>query len=327
LPDGALLVADLGATNARFAIANGLTLTHQRSYRCAGFSSLAAAVAQYRQDCAFDSGAWPRSACMAVAAPLLGDRINMTNLGWSFSARELRHELKFDRLVLFNDFTALALSLRHLQPADLVKVGGGTAKPAAPIALIGPGSGTGVSGLIPSGEDWVPLAAEGGHVALASSNDREYAVSRQLREEFGHVSIERILSGPGLYHLYRILCCLDGMTADASGVEAVVERALHGHAGHCGEAVNMFCAWLGTAAADLSLTLGALGGCYIGGGVVPRLLPWFHQSPFRVRFEAKGRYRDYLAAIPTQVIVAGNAALIGCAAGFTAKCARVEASS
>jgi len=183
----------------------------------------------------------------------------------------------------------------------------------APIGLIGPGTGLGVSGLVWSGQRWLPLQTEGGHVSFAATSEREWALSRVLQRRFGHVSPERLLSGPGLVNLYTALAELDAWPAPALQPAQITARGLAATCPHCREALDLFCAALGTAAGNLALSLGARGGVYIGGGIVPRLGDFFDRSAFRARFEAKGRFSAYLAAIPTWVITAENPALRGVA--------------
>jgi len=322
----ARLVGDIGATNARFALAyeKGV-LAFERSYRCAEFPGLAAVVRRFLDDTGLAPSDRPLESALAIAAPLQGDLVRATNLDWTFSAAATRVELGLKRLMLLNDFTALALSLRSLKAAGRVQVGGGKPQPRAPIALLGPGTGLGASALFNAGRRWLPLMGEGGHVTLPASNPREDAVLQCLRRDYSHVSAERVLSGPGLYQLYVTLCTLDGVSSDVATVEAVTAHALAGSDPQCAEAVHMFCQFLGTVASDLTLTLGAHGGCFIGGGIVPRLMPIFPQSGFRARFEDKGRFRAYLEPVPVYVITAGNAALSGCARAFSQSAPRIEA--
>lgn len=322
----ARLVGDIGATNARFALADDRgALSLERSYRCADFPGLTDVVRRYLDDAGLAPSDRPRESALAIAAPLHGDLVSTTNLDWNFSAAATRAELGLKRLLLLNDFTALALSLRVLTAAGRIQVGGGKPRRQAPIALLGPGSGLGASGLLPAGRRWCPIMGEGGHVTLPVSTVREIAVLQLLRGEYPHVSAERILSGPGLYLLYQTLCTLDGVGCTAPNEQAVTGQALAGTDPQCVEAVQMFCEWLGTVASDLTLTLGAQGGCYIGGGIVPRLLSVFQRSGFRTRFEDKGRYRAYLTPIPVYVITAGNAALRGCVRAFSQPAPRIDA--
>jgi glucokinase len=224
--------------------------------------------------------------------------------------------LKLDRLIFLNDFTALAMAIRHLPPSELEQIGGGRSVLGSAIALIGPGTGLGVSGLVPSGEHWIPLQGEGGHVTLAVMNEREMAVFAQLRQRFSHVSAERVLSGPGLVNLYDALCAVEGVRAENLTPREVTERALAGTCKLCLEAASMFCALLGTLSGNLVLTLGAVGGLYIGGGIVPQLGSFFANSAFRYRFEDKGRYADYLADVPIYVIRSELPAFVGLARAF-----------
>ena len=194
-----------------------------------------------------------------------------------------------------------------------------------PIAVIGPGTGLGVSGLIPAGEHWIPLQGEGGHVTLAVMNEREMAMVMQLHQRFSHVSAERVLSGPGLVNLYDALCAIEGIVPEVLTPPEVTRRAKEASCRICLETVNMFCALLGTMAGNLVLTLGALGGVYIGGGIAPSLGALFTSSPFRDRFEDKGRYADYLAAVPTHVIHSELPAFVGLAHAFEDPGPRLEA--
>ena len=245
----------------------------------------------------------PGSAAIGIANPVLGDRVQMTNHHWSFSIAQLQRDLGVQRLAVINDFTALALSLPALAASDLRPIGPGQAVAGAPQALIGPGTGLGVSGLLPTHTGGrVAIAGEGGHVTLAAAEDAEAAVLAWLRERFGHASAERALSGPGLVNLYQAAAHLAGLPAQTPEPAQVIEGARAGTCAASRCAVDLFCSFLGSVAGNLALTLGARGGVYIGGGIVPRLLPELQGSRFRQRFEGKGRFQAYLAAIPTWVI-------------------------
>lgn len=326
-PDSTLkLIADIGGTNARFALLQGARIEHQQVFACAQYPSLVAAVEHYLQGIGCGKGTRrPREAAMAIAGPITGDHIRMTNHVWEFSAAATRRQLELDRLIFMNDFTALAMAIRHLPPEDLEQVGGGRAVLGSAIALIGPGTGLGVSGLVPQGEHWIPLQGEGGHVTLSVMNEREIAVLQRLRQRFSHVSAERVLSGPGLVNLYDALCALEGVRPEPYPPREITERALAGGCKLCLETVSMFCGLLGTMAGNLVLTLGAVGGLYIGGGIVPQLGSFFASSAFRDRFEDKGRYADYLADVPTYVIRTELPAFIGLSRAFVDPGPRWEA--
>jgi len=212
---------------------------------------------------------------------------------------------------VINDFAALALAVPGLTGTDVLKIGGGAPAQNAPIAVIGPGTGLGVSGIVPSENGWIVLATEGGHATLAPRGARECAVTAAFARRFGHVSIEHLVSGPGLVNLWAVLAAVDGAPDDAPTPDQITEAALNGSDAICVEALDMFCAMLGTAAGNLALTLGSLGGVYIGGGIAPRLGQYLAPSNFRTRFEDKGRFSSYMEAISSYVITRDNPALIG----------------
>ncbi len=309
------LIADIGATNARFALQRpGARPQAPVVLRCAEHDGIEAAVRAALARAGAEAP--PLDAAVAVAAPVVGDRVEMTNHPWRFSRERLRRALGLRRLVVINDLTAIALSLPRLGRGERRRVGGGRRARRAPIAVLGPGTGLGVSGLLPVGDGWVPLAGEGGHADLAPGDDEELAILERLRRRFDHVSLERVLSGPGLVNLYRALAEIEGEAAADSDPPTAKEIAARARAGTCrrsSAAVATFCGLLGAAAGDLALTLGARGGVYIAGGIVPKLGPAFDAERFRRRFEAKGRLGAYLAPIPTYVVTAAEPALLGLA--------------
>jgi glucokinase len=309
------LVGDIGATNSRLALVEpDGSLTQIRVFATDEFAGLAEMIEAY-----FASKARadkPPQAVLAVASPVIGDEVSFTNVPWTFSIEDLRRHFGFDKLRVINDFAANALAIPLLKADDRVQVGPGTPAADDPIGVIGPGSGLGVSALVP-GKPVIQIHGEGGHVTMAAADEREAAVLDLMRHRFDHVSAERVLSGPGLVNLYSALCELSGESiAQLSPVQITDPHTGEAHP-RAREATAMFCAMLGTIAGNLALTLGARGGIYIAGGIVPRLGPTFAQSEFRARFEAKGRFRDYLAAIPTYVITRPFPALLGAATLLT----------
>ena len=306
------LVGDIGGTNARLAmiLAPGQQAGHVQVLPCADFPGPREAIEHYLRSQQLPR---PRWAALGIANPVDGDQVRMTNHEWAFSIEAVRQALGLERLLFLNDFTALALALPVLDPRELRKVGGGEAAAGRAIGLIGAGTGLGISGLVPCGRDYAPIEGEGGHVTLAASNAREAALIAQVARRFPHVSAERILSGSGLVTLYEATAELAGVSPEALGPSDITTRATSGSCDLCVDTVNTFCAMLGTVAADLAVILGAKGGLYIGGGIVPRLGEFFDRSPFRTRFEQKGRFSDYLARIPTFVIEAPFPALLGAA--------------
>ena len=311
LQGGPSLLGDVGGSNVRLAWQGGAgaRIERVRVMPCADFPSLTACIQDYLSGLGRDGLAPPSQAALGVATPVLQDQICLTNRDWSFSAKALRSELDLQRLVVMNDFTALALAIPALPQTDFWHCGGPSAAAAVAdlgtLALLGPGTGLGVSGLVSTGDrQWTALQTEGGHVSLAAHSEREHRLVQQLARRFGHVSAERVLSGPGLVHLAEALCELDGCTLPLGTTPAaVIEQAQTQSQAQCIEALELFGAFLGDVAGDLVLSLGARAGVYIGGGIVPRLgREWMLASRFRERFEAKGRMAGYLAAVPSYVI-------------------------
>jgi glucokinase len=312
---GARLLADVGGTNARFAwqAQAGAPITDVQALPTADFATLQDAIRAYLEG---PGRGTPSAAAIAIANPITGDQIRMTNHHWSFSQAAVKSEFGFDTLRLLNDFTALALALPDLPPQELHPVGGGAAQQGAAIGLVGAGTGLGVSGLVPNQQGrWLPLEGEGGHVTLPAQTARERVVMDGLLRRYGHASAERVCSGQGLVDTCQLLCEADGFSSEAfTRAAQVSDAALLRGQPQALEALNIFCAMLGSVAGNLALTLGARGGVYVGGGIVPRLGPWFDTSPFRERFETKGRFQSYLAEVPVWVITAPQSpALLGAA--------------
>lgn len=309
------LLADIGGTNARFAWQSGpkSALLDIATYPCANHASLQQAIEFYLK--AHNRPA-PAFCAIGIANPVLGDAVKMTNHNWAFSVLQLQTALGIQTLRVFNDFTALALAIPSLQKSDLHSIGGGTVIEGETKALIGPGTGLGVSGLLSSAEGkWVPIRGEGGHVTLSADNGFELEIINWLTKRHGHASAERALSGPGLVNLYEAVCITHGQHAQQMQPAAIIDEALVLPGGHCAQTLNLFCGLLGSVAGDLALTLGARGGVYLGGGILPRMLGFLAESTFRERFVAKGRFRAYLDSIPTLVINSSvPVALIGAAA-------------
>ncbi len=307
------LIADIGGTNARFALVDEHGRTSEPMVvRCADHAGPAQAAQAFLN--AQGTDVRPSRAAFAVASPITGDMVDLTNSAWHFSIDQVRRDLGLDHLDVINDFTAVALSVRHLGPEHLLKVGGGAGAAGSPIAVLGPGTGLGVSALVPdSSGRWTALATEGGHVTLAAANAREDAVLDWLRQRFGHVSAERVLSGPGLVNLYDALAAIHGVPAAYSTPDAISARGLDGSCPLCRESLDLFFAILGTVAGNLALTVGARGGVYVAGGILPRMRDAFAQSAFRRRFEDKGRFQDYLTPIPTWLVIHPQPAFAGLA--------------
>jgi glucokinase len=303
------LMADIGATHTRCALLDdhGAEVAPE-IFDNVDFTGLLGILSVYLDHRRASDR--PKRAAFAIAAPIVGDQVQMTNIGWRFSQNELKAELGLQRLTLCNDFAAIAWGLPHLTDADCKQIGGGHAAPRTTIAALGPGSGLGVSAIVPATDVWGVMTGEGGHVSMAAATHEEQQVVARLTERFGHCSAERVLSGQGLVNLYVTLAELAGRGQPTVKPEDVTRLAAQREP-LARKTLQMFFAMLGGVAGDLALTTGARGGVYVAGGIVPRLIPALEQSEFRARFEAKGRYREYLAAIPTYVITAALPAFRG----------------
>jgi glucokinase len=306
------LIADIGATNTRCALldSSGQILAVER-FKNDEFSGLEEVLLAYLARRRVDDR--PTRAALAVAAPILGDEVSLFNRNWTFSQHQLAQDLKLSRLVVINDFAAVASALPRFTDAQATKIGGGESVPRTSIGVLGPGSGLGVSSIIPSEDDgWAVAHGEGGHVTLAPTTDEEAAVIDLMRMEHGHCSAERLISGPGLVNIYTALGHLEGRPRQTAPIRPAEITAAAAE----GEPLalrtrEMFFELLGSVAGNLALTVGALGGIYVAGGIVPKLLEPFIASRFRERFEAKGRYRPYMERIPTFAITEPLPAFLG----------------
>ncbi|MEU4831273.1 glucokinase [Streptosporangium sp. NPDC023615] len=311
------LVADIGGTNARFGLITEPGGRPEAVAVLAGaeHDGLPGAVAAYIADHA--GGVRPGAACVAIAGPVEGDRYRLTNAGWTGSVRDLG----IPHAWLLNDFEALAASLPYLGGEDLAGLGG--PEPGDGVkAVLGPGTGLGVGGLVPSAGGWVPIPGEGGHVSAPVLDERDHEIVRALRADgLEHVVAEHLLSGPGLSRLHRGLALVRGTGAPRLTAAEIVART---DDSLCAETVEVFCAMLGTFAGNVALTLGARGGVYLGGGVLPRIVDRVRSSDFRRRFEATPTLNDYLSGIATTLIVAPQPALAGAAAWLDQRLSDME---
>ncbi len=311
-PESPRLIADIGGLYARFAIEfERGQFTHQASLRCADHASMEQAIRAYLDSVAPLKVA---HAAIAVANPVEGDQVRMTNYHWQFSIEETRQSLGLDTLVVVNDFTALAMALPKISPSDARQVGSGQAVSNSVIGLLGSGTGLGVSGLIPAGDSWISLGSEGGHTSFSPRDAREIRVLEHAWKQFDHVSFERLLSGSGLELIHQALTSAKPISGEPLSAPEITRRALELKDTECLATLDVFCNMLGTAASNLAVTLGALGGIYIGGSIVPRLGEFFDRSGFRQRFEDKGRFSQYVEHIPTYVITAENPTFLGVSA-------------
>lgn len=308
------IIGDIGGTNARFALVDSEgNIGEAERVETIDHEGLQQGLAACLERLGLENA--PASCALALAGPVGADQeaVRLTNCPWVVSKTDLARVFGFSTVHLVNDFTAVALGVPHLKEADWISIGGGQAVPEAPIGVIGPGTGLGVSALIRAGGNWTALATEGGHVTLPASDDREATVITELRKQ-GHVSAEKLLSGQGLVTLAETLGFLDGKSAGHLGTPAAVTgAALSGRDDLAAETLDLFLAFLGTVAADLALSLGAKGGVYLAGGILPRFPETVRNSRFRQRFEDKGRFGSYLAEIPTRLVLHPHPAFLGLA--------------
>jgi glucokinase len=311
------VVADIGGTNARFAVADLATLELSRISQilCAAHPTFTAAFRAYLAGLSAPLD----HAAIAVAAPVTGETVHLTNSPWSFAKHELCRAVGLKGVLVLNDFEALALSLPHLAPAELYQIGGAAAEEHATKIVLGPGTGLGVAGLVWSGERWIAVSGEGGHSSLGAHDERELALLERLRKGRSHLSIERALSGPGLAALYQAIAESYGESPAKLEPNDVLTRGLSGKDRIAAEALDIFITLLGRFAGDAALLLGARGGVYLGGGIAPKIALALSRGAFRTAFEQKGRMTAYLAPIPVYVILADFATLKGAAAAFRAK--------
>ncbi|RCK23737.1 glucokinase [Thalassospira lucentensis] len=310
------LVGDIGGTNARFAWLDDAGNPHTpMTLPVREYATIGDAMRDFmvKTDCAD-----LREFAVAVACPAMADEIKFTNNPWVFSKEALKAEFNLDRLVVVNDFTGLAMSVPYLGGEDLITLFDGPGRPGLPLAVIGAGTGLGVSGLLPHEGHWLPIQGEGGHVSLPAVDELDFEIVKFLTHELGRVSAERILSGMGIENLYRALAAIDGLDVAPKNAAEVVDGALQQNDPLCRKVLDRFCLFMGGVAGDLVLTLGAFDGVFIGGGIGPRIADYMKQSGLKERMIAKGRFHDLMNDVPVRLMTAKYPALIGCAKILTA---------
>lgn len=308
-----LLVADIGGTHVRFGWVGAAAdpLRDIRVYRCAEFVSPIAAATRYLQELAVDA---PSRVAVAVASFVTDGPIKLTNSDWVFDAKAFSAHFDDARVEVFNDFEAIALVLPYLGPGEFQLVGAPAPLQTLTMAVIGPGTGLGVGGIVPlrgEADAWQSVCGEGGHTTIPGATEHQLAVIAAARRVIGHVSAEQLVSGLGLPALYRAVGEVEGLKArDINATEIGTLGSTRADA-LCERTLDTFCGLLGTVAGNVALLLGARGGVFIAGGIVPQWGAFFAQSSFREHFENKGRYRDYLAPIATPLITAPHPGLMG----------------
>ena len=303
------LVGDIGGTNARFSLCDieSGEISATRVYSGLDYDTLEACARQYLKD--VDTSV--EHACIAIACPIMGDWVQMTNHTWAFSTAEMKKNMGLTTLEIINDFTAVSMAIPALKEEDKVKLGGGEPQKDRPIAIYGAGTGLGVAHLINYNGVWIPLPGEGGHVDFAPHKDEEDQLLLQLRKVFGHVSCERILSGPGLLNIYNAMARCANREPQNYEPKDITEHAINKTDDDCVKAFTLFCTLMGRFGGNLALNIGAFGGVYIAGGIAPRFVDYFKDSKFRAAFEDKGRFNKYLSEIPVYIVTHNSVGLLG----------------
>lgn len=312
LSNGITLIGDIGGTNCRLGLARHGELLRESitTYTDDAFPSLVDAIRAYLRKQQVEVTV----ACLAIAGPVTGDAIKLTNHAWHFSIEQTRDVLNLAALEVINDFEAVALALPHLRGEHLQQIGGAESRDDKPRVVIGPGTGYGAAHVIRDGDGFIALPSEGGHVSIAPSTERELALCGWLLRQNLQITREQLLSGPGLEHIHRGLCDLDGLAPETLRAAAIQTRATAASDSRCVATLALFCELLGTAARDQALDSLAQGGVYIAGGIVKRFIPFLRASRFRERFEASSTMSALLKPIPVYVIVEANPGLVGAAA-------------
>ncbi|WP_372762604.1 glucokinase [Pseudoalteromonas sp.] len=313
-----ILVADIGGTNARFALItafdaakNEFVIEHNQTFPSANFKSLQSATEHYLSTVAHIK---PQRACLAVAGPIKAEQVQLTNLGWHFTVSEFKQYFSFTQLEVINDFAAFAHAAPYLDSKQNVVIKMGQADSDANIAVIGPGTGFGAACLVRTIQSTAVLSSEGGHISLAAVTDLDEKLLQQLRKDHPHVSVETVFSGPGIAHLYKAMAAVHGVNAKPLDATQISNLANTGECDICDATLNQFCDWLGSVAGDYALTYGALGGLFIGGGILPRMQTRLLASRFVERFSQKGIMSQYAGQIPVTLVTQDNIPLIGAAA-------------
>ena len=309
-----ILIADIGGTNARFALAklsgDQVDIIETRKYLAEDFETVCDAAKHYLETFSVQ----PKIACFAVAGPVTDEQVEFTNSQWVLNIADVQKSLSLSRLAAVNDFEALAAGVRSLREKDFLEIKPGRGDPNAPVVVLGPGTGLGQSLIVPCEGHERIIPTEGGHVAFAARTEEEFAVMRHIMRDHPRVSVERILSGPGLVNLYRALCAIEGAPCNEMLADEITAAAISGAHAPAVKTVNMFCGLLGSVAGDAVLSTGARGGVVLGGGILPKIRELFVKSAFVERFLEKGRMRYFVEDAPVRLIIGEGAALAGAAA-------------
>ncbi len=314
-----ILVADIGGTNARFALAEmaggRITIRDAQTFRAEDFETIRDAADAYLESVAEK----PTRGCFAAAGPIINGEVDFTNSHWTLRAADIKGPLKLSAFLIVNDFYALAAGVEHLPEDAFVEVKAGAPLEGAPRLVIGPGTGLGQALIIPTSSGSKIIATEGGHVSFAPHTDEEIELLKFTAREHSYVSVERLLSGHGLVNIHRALCAIEGAQRVSLQANEITAAAIDGTYPIATKAVDMFCAILGCVSGDALLSTGARGGVVLGGGILPKIRDIFLKSAYCERFTDKGRMKDYVDAVPVKLIVKDGAAFYGAAAAMAGR--------
>jgi glucokinase len=307
-----ILIGDIGGTNARFWVLGDSFAEPQQfpNVRTADFETIDQAIQQEVLD---KTSKQPRSAILAVAAPIEGDEIPLTNCDWIVRPRQLIEQLGFSDVLVINDFEAQALAIASLSDDDRLPVGPRADAPVASRVVLGPGTGLGVAGLVHARDMWFPVPGEGGHVDLGPRSARDLAIFPNIERIEGRVAGEQILCGRGLVNLYRAICKTDGIEPLYSDPADITSHGLSGHNAQAFETLTLFVTYLGRLAGDMALIMMAKGGVYLAGGISQKIIPALKRPEFRAAFEDKAPHTALMRQIPTFIVTHPQAALAGLA--------------
>jgi len=313
LSDYSALIADVGATNIRLAIYYNQTIQKIKQYKCADFSSIEKAIDKYINNELEEDIPTPSVGAIALACPVIGDKVKMTNHDWEFSIRKLEEHLNMVCLEVVNDFTALACALPFLSLNDIYKIQGiGETLNKHPMCVIGAGTGLGISTLINIGSDYFPLPGEGGHMTLSGLNEKEEKIISYLREKFSLASFETVLSGKGIINIYETLCYLRDEEPDEKITpEEIFEKARNKESSIYLETLEVFSSFLANISGNIALSVGAKGGVFLVGNIISSIREFIDSPVFREIFENKDNMSDYLSNIPVYIVTYPTPAFLG----------------
>ncbi|MEO6313803.1 MAG: glucokinase [Chitinophagaceae bacterium] len=318
-PPITILAADVGGTKTNIALyrvsAEGVTMLREGKYASQQYTSLTDIIVQ------FTGQEWPDRICVAVAGPVTGGNVQLTNLSWQLDSKAMSTALKVP-VVFINDLEANSYGLAGLQTNELAAIHTSNAKPSGNIAIIAPGTGLGEAGLYYDGKQYRPFATEGGHSDFSPRTEQDIDLFRYLQQHFGHVSWERVLSGPGIHTIFTFLTTVERkkipdwlaeQLQDGDPSPVISNAAIHQREPVCLETMQLFVRYLAMEAASLCLKLKATGGCYLGGGIPPKILPLLQTGEWYKHFLDMGRMKNLLAEIPVYVVLNDKTALLGAA--------------